>query len=219
MKTVAIIPIKKKSERVPGKNFRMIGGKPLFKYFLDKLSSCNFDEVYIDSDSEEIEEYSKNKGYGFIHRDPELSKNTANGNDLLNHHVKKIQSDYYFQLFVTSPLLKVETVNACIEILHNGKYDSVLTSRSIYTWFWFDGSPVNYDPRILPRSQDAKPVVMETTGLYGIKRQALLANKSRIGESPYFFEVTDAEAIDLDNEFDFKLLEFYVQNHISSSNN
>jgi len=219
VKTVAIIPIKEKSLRVPGKNFRIIGEKPLYKYIMDKLNSCNFDEIYIDSDSDEIEAYSKIKGYRFIHRDPELSKDTANGNDLLNHHVNIIQSDNYFQLFVTSPLLKVETVNACIEIMHTGKYDSVLTSKSIYTWFWYNGRPVNYDPNILPRSQDAKPVVMETTGLYGIKRNALLANKSRIGKSPYFFEVTDAEAIDLDNEFDFKLLEFYVQNYISCSNN
>lgn len=217
MKTVAIIPIKEKSERVPGKNFRVIGGEPLYKYVMDKLSSCNFDEVYIDSDSDEIEAYSKSKGYRFIRRLPELSENTANGNDLLNYHVKIIDSDYYFQLFVTSPLLKVETINSCIEILHTRQCDSVLTSKSIYTWFWFEGRPVNYDPQILPRSQDAKSVVMETTGLYGIKRQALLDNRSRVGKSPYFYEVTDAEAIDLDNEFDFQFLEFYVQNHISSS--
>ena len=55
---------------------------------------------------------------------------------------------------------------------------------------------------------------METTGLYGITRQALLDNKARIGQSPYFYEVTDAEAIDLDNEFDFNFLEFYVQFHL-----
>ena len=218
MKTVAIIPIKEKSERVPGKNFRMIGEKPLYKYLLDKLENCHFDEIYIDSDSDEIKEYSKNKGYGFICREPVLSKNTANGNDLLNHHVKIIKSDYYFQLFVTSPLLKVETINDCIEILHTNQYDSILTSKSIHTWFWFGGKPVNYNPHILPRSQDAKPIVMETTGLYGIKRQALLDNKARIGESPYFYEVTDAEAIDLDNEFDFNFLEFYVQKHFSGSN-
>ena len=121
MKTVAIIPIKEKSERVPGKNFRVIGEKPLYKYLLDNLRNCNFDEIYIDSDSDEIKEYSKNKGYMFINRKPALSKNTANGNDLLNHHVEIIDSDFYFQLFVTSPLLKVETINNCIEILQTNQ--------------------------------------------------------------------------------------------------
>lgn len=219
MKTVAIIPIKQKSERVPGKNLRLVGEKPLYQYLLDKLSSCNFDEIFIDSDSEEIKEYSQRRGYQFIQRKPELSENTASGNDLLNYHTEIIEADCYFQLFVTSPLLKTETINNCIEILQNNqKYDSIFTTKSIYTWFWFDGQPVNYNPRILPRSQDAKPVIMETTGLYGIKRQSLLKNKARIGQSPYFYEVTDAEAIDLDNEFDFNLLEFYVQKYFSSPN-
>ena len=44
-----------------------------------------------------------------------------------------------------------------------------MTVRSLYTWFWFNNRAINYDPRILPRSQDAKPVVVETTALYGIK--------------------------------------------------
>jgi CMP-N-acetylneuraminic acid synthetase len=218
MKTVAIVPIKSKSERVQGKNFRLVGGKPLFHYLLDKLKSSNFDEVFIDSDSEEIRDYSQNMGYQFIQRKPELSKNSANGNDLLNYHAEIIEADYYFQLFVTSPLTKVETINNCIDILHtNRQHDSILTTRSIFTWFWFEGKPVNYNPYVLPRSQDAKPITMETTGLYGISRQALIKKKARIGQTPYFYEVSDEEAIDLDNEFDFQFLEFYVQKHLSCS--
>ena len=63
MKTVAIVPIKKKSERVVGKNFRLVGGKPLYQHLLDKLNHSLFDEIYIDSDSEELWEYSQTKGY------------------------------------------------------------------------------------------------------------------------------------------------------------
>ena len=61
MKTVAIVPIKKKSERVVGKNFRLVGGKPLYQHLLDKLNHSLFDEIYIDSDSEELWEYSKQR--------------------------------------------------------------------------------------------------------------------------------------------------------------
>ena len=51
MKIVAIIPIKKISQRVKNKNFLKINKKPLFRYLLDKIKKCNFDEVYVDSDS------------------------------------------------------------------------------------------------------------------------------------------------------------------------
>ena len=40
-----------------------------------------------------------------------LAKNNANGNDLLNYHQKLIKADCYFQLFVTSPLIKVSSIN------------------------------------------------------------------------------------------------------------
>ena len=130
------------------------------------------------------------------------------------HHAKIIDADIFFQIFVTSPLLKVKTINKCISIFQNKlkgkKNDSILTIQKIYSWFWFNKKPVNYNPKILPRSQDAKPVILETTGLYGITKNAVLKYKSRIGKKPYFHEVSDNENIDLDNEKDFKFLEFIL---------
>lgn len=211
MKIVCIVPIKSISKRVKSKNFRIIENKPLYAYILDKLKYTHFDKIYIDSDSSEIENYTKKNKFEFISRDPFLSKDSANGNDLLMHHQKLIDADLYFQIFVTAPLLKVETINKCIKILKNDKsIDSILTSKSLHTWCWFDGKPINYDTKILPRSQDAKPLIIETTGLYGIRKEVLKKNRSRIGNKPFFYDVSDEESIDLDNEEDFKLLEYYV---------
>ena len=53
-KVVAIIPIKKNSKRVKGKNFIKIKGKPLYRYLLDKLKKTHFDEIYIDTDCRNI---------------------------------------------------------------------------------------------------------------------------------------------------------------------
>ena len=218
MKIVAIIPIKLKSKRLKNKNFKKINGSPLYKYLLDKLKFTNFDEIYVDSNSPEIEEYCKLKNYKFIKRLPKLALNNANGNDLLNYHSKIINADIYFQLFITAPLLKIKTINNCIEkIKKSKKYDSILTSKSVKTWFWYKGKPVNYDPKILPRSQDAEPLVFETTGLYGIRKKILLNKKARIGNKPYFYEVSDEEAIDLDNLKDFEYLEYYVKKNLRST--
>lgn len=214
MKIVAIIPIKNKSVRVPGKNFKKIGGKPLYKFTLEKLKKCNFDEVYVDTDSDEIKKYCQINKINIINRLNFLSKNSANGNDLLLYHSTIIQADIYFQIFVTSPLLKVSSINNCIKQLKNNikKYDSILTIQKIYSWFWFNKKPVNYNPRVLPRSQDAKPIILETTGLYGVTKNSLLKYKSRIGKKPFFYEVSENENIDLDNEKDFNFLEFVLKN-------
>ena len=218
MKIVAIVPIKLKSKRLKNKNFKKINGRPLYKYLLDKLKFANFDEIYVDSNSSEIEEYCKLKNYKFIKRLPKLAHDNANGNDLLNYHSKIINADIYFQLFITAPLLKIKTINNCIKkIKKSKKYDSILTSKSVQTWFWYKGKPVNYDPKILPRSQDADPLVFETTGLYGIRKKILLSKKARIGNKPYFYEVSDEEAIDLDNLKDFGYLEYYVKQNLRST--
>ena len=80
-----------------------------------------------------------------------------------------------------------------------------------------EGKPINYDPKVLPRSQDANPLVFETTGLYGIRRKILLNKRSRIGDKPYFYEVGDEEAIDLDNLKDFEYLQYYVKQNLRST--
>lgn len=216
---VAIIPIKKKSKRVKGKNFRLINKRPLYKYLLAKLKRCNFSKIYVDTDSQEIKNYCQKMNYNVIDRISSLATNEANGNDLLNYHGKIIKADFYFQLFITSPLLKIKTINDCIKVLVNErKHDSILTVKKIYTWFWFNNKPVNYKPKVLPRSQDAKPIIMESTGLYGITKKSLKKNKCRIGNNPFFFEISEEESIDLDNEKDFKYLEFYVKKHLSRTN-
>jgi len=211
-KIVAIVPIKKKSKRVPGKNFIKINGIPLYQILLKKLIKCNFDKIYVDSDSEIIRKFCKKNGLFFIKRLPHLAKDNANGNDLLNYHQKIIKADYYFQVFITAPLMSIKTVNKCINILLRRKnYDSILTIQSIYSWFWFNKKPINYKPKLLPRSQDAKPVIIETTGLYGITSKALKKIKCRIGKTPYFFEVPNKESLDLDNKKDFEYLKFITK--------
>lgn len=212
MKVVAIIPIKKNSKRVKKKNFRIINSKKLYQYLLEKLRYCHFDEIYIDSDSSEIEKYSKKKGFKFIKRKSYLSKDNANGNDLLNYHSSIINADIYFQLFVTAPLLSIKTINKCISILKKAKTkDSILTVNEIYSWFWFNGKPINYKPKILPRSQDAEPIIQETTGLYGIKRKSLIQRKCRIGFKPIFHKIPSTESVDLDNLKDFDYLKKYLK--------
>ncbi len=212
MKTVAIIPIKSKSERIPGKNLKRINGIPFYQFLLRKIKRCNFDEVYIDTDNKNIKSYAIKNNFKVINRLKKLATKNANGNDLLNYHGKIVKSDLYFQLFVTSPLLSIKSINKCInELKKNKKIDSILTTKSVYTWFWFKKKPVNYNPKILPRSQDALPLVFETTGLYGIKSSALKKNKARIGKKPFFFEVDDYEALDIDNQKDLSYFKYLLK--------
>ena len=87
MRTACFIPVKANSERVPGKNFRILCGKPLYTYIImHVLETKIFDDIYVDTNSKEVMDFCKNNGVNVIERKEELAKNTSNGNDLLNYH-------------------------------------------------------------------------------------------------------------------------------------
>jgi CMP-N,N'-diacetyllegionaminic acid synthase len=135
---------------------------------------------------------------------PELTSDSTNGNHLLEHWIKLYpQYDYYYQYHVTSPLTNSTTISECVKILINKtEYDSILTVEEVYSWFWYGNCPINYDPKKLPRSQDATPVIKETTALYGISKIAFKETNCRIGRNPYFYVVDQKQAVDIDNPLD-----------------
>ena len=75
-KTVAIIPIKSKSERIR-QNLKKINGVPFYQFLLKKLKKCNFDEVYIDTDSKQVKEFAKKNNFYVINRLKRLSTKNA----------------------------------------------------------------------------------------------------------------------------------------------
>ena len=211
MKTACFIPIKANSERVPGKNFRVLNGKKLYQYICEHVKSANvFDDVYVDTNSEEIATYAAEQGFGVIERKPELAQNTANGNDLLVYHYQQFpQYDYYFQLFATAPYLQPETIRSCVEKLTSSEeYDSCFTATENHGFYWLANNPINYRPGILPRSQDMLAVVEETTGLYGICRASLERYRCRIGRKPYIHTVSKFEAVDINTEEDLEIAQY-----------
>ena len=211
MKTACFIPIKLHSERVPGKNFRILNGKKLYMHIIENIIKANcFDDVYVDTNSDEVKEYAHNMNIGIIDRVEKLADNSANGNDLLYYDYQIFPDyDYYFQLFVTSPFLQPESILDCFNALvSSNKYDSCFTANAHNGFFWLNGIPMNYRPDVLPRSQDLIPVIEETTGLYGITKEALEKYRCRIGKTPYIHIISKFESVDINTEEDLVIADF-----------
>jgi len=221
-RTVCVIPIKTHSSRLPNKNFRQLGDKPLFKWLIESVvRACCFSDIYIDSDSEIIEQYAIDMRIKFIQRLPRLAQGGAGGNDLIEYYRAVIPDyDYYFQAHVTSPFLSEATIRQCHDILVNSsEYDSILTVQDIKKFTWYQLSnrtnryqAINYNPKILPRTQDLKSMFQETSGLYGVKADVFDEIRCRIGNKPYFFIIdNEKEAIDIDTIDDFKYAEYILR--------
>ena len=113
MKTVALIPIKLGSKRVPQKNIRpFYDGTPLM-HFIQKacLSSKLVDEVYIYCSNEDVKDYVL-PGVRFLKRPDYLDGDSANANDIIREFMKSVDADIYVNAHTTSPLfLKSQAEN------------------------------------------------------------------------------------------------------------
>ena len=212
MKVVAFLPVKGSSLRIPSKNTKLLDGKPLFLHSLEKLLKCDFiDEVYLDTESEEITELAKFNNHKILHRDPKLASNSTDGNKLFMNEVNSIDADIYIQLLCTAPFININTIKEGIDKLRtSSEYDSCFLTRHEALYKWNDNK-CNYDIDNIPNSIDLKKEIIETMGLYIITKDAALKYKRRIGNRPYFLKASTIEAVDVNNPEDF-----YMANLIQS---
>ena len=211
MKIIALVPMRHHSERVPGKNFRPLAGKPLYRHILDTLLQVDeISQVAIDTDSPVIIA-GLQKDYPqvvVIERPEHLRAGTMPMNEVLLHDTSLLPADLYLQTHSTNPLLKAATLSRAIQTLTNNylAYDSLFSVTRIQTRLWDQlARPVNHNPAILLRTQDLPPIFEENSCMYLFTRQILQQRRNRIGERPYLFEIPAAEAWDIDEELDFTI--------------
>ena len=213
---VALLPMRHTSERVPGKNYRPLAGKPLFHHILGTLLSCpEIAEVVVDTDSPVIlkgveESFPQVR---LLERPEHLRAGDIPMNEILLHDTSQIEADLYLQAHSTNPLLRAPTVSGAIKTFLSAypAYDSLFSVTRWQTRLWDAlARPVNHNPAILLRTQDLPPVYEENSCFYIFTRQTLVDRRNRLGERPMMFEVEAAEAWDIDEELDFEIVNYLM---------
>lgn len=217
MKIVAFVPMRHHSERVPGKNYRLLGGIPLYHHIIGSLLACpQIDQVIIDTDSPTIfkDATTHFPQVVLLERPEHLRDGAIAMNDILLHDVTQVQADYYLQTHSTNPLLRAETISRAIQMFldKHPKHDSLFSVTKLQTRLWDgEGQAVNHDPAVLLRTQDLPPIYEENSCLYIFTRDTLQTRHNRIGQRPYMFEIERYEAVDIDEEIDFRFTEMLYQ--------
>ncbi len=201
---VAVMPIKMNNERLPGKNTKNLGGKPLLQYQLEALKEAQIGEIYVYCSNEEINNYLI-AGTTFLKRPEKLDLPTSNFTQIFESFIEQIDAQIYVYAHATAPFISTKTICECIEKVVSGKYDSAFCATKIQDYLWQDGEPLNFDATDLPRSQDLKIIYRETSGVYVFSKEVFLQHHRRIGINPFVKEVTIKEAIDINNPEDFEL--------------
>jgi len=211
VKVVAFLPAKGTSSRIESKNIKLLDGKPLFHYTLEKLHQCTFiDEVYLDSESDEIFESATIIDHIPLKRDPKYANNKTDGHLLFYNEARQVDADIYIQVLCTSPFIKKSTIEKGVEILKKSdEYDSVVLVKKEKQYRWDAQGPL-YGVDHIPNSVDLEDTVVETMGLYITNKKVALEDKKRIGKKPYLLEAEPIEAIDVNVQKDFELASYIM---------
>ena len=221
-KIIALVPMRHHSERVPGKNYRPLAGKPLYAWIVETLLAVpEISEIVVDTDSPTIME-GLSRDYPavrVIERPPHLRDGNIPMNEVLLHDTAQFPADFYLQTHSTNPLLRAETVRRAITRFLEGypAYDSLFGVTRLQTRLWDAlARPVNHNPAILLRTQDLPPIYEENSCIYIFTRENLARRRNRIGERPLMYEIPAEEAWDIDEELDFAIADFLMRRRLKS---
>jgi len=205
MKTVAFVPIKLNSERLPRKNLLPVNGKPMCYHIVNTLLQVSaIDEVYVYCSSPEVVAHIP-AGAQFLQRCESLDGNLVKGNEIYSSFIAAVKADTYVLAHTTSPFIRGETIDHALKQMRACGHDSAFSAKEVRTFVWYEGQPVNFNPADVPRTQDLEPVYAETSGFYAFNREVFIESGRRTGTNPFIAAVDEFEGIDIDTKDDYDM--------------
>lgn len=215
IKTIAIIPARGNSKRLPGKNIKLLGNIPLLAHSILYAKQHNFiSDVYVSTDNLEIKEIALKFGAKVIDRPATLSGDLEPTVSALKHVLENINDvENVVLLQATNPLRPEKLLQEAYQIFQENKYESLFTvSQNQHKLGKINNNkfePFNY--KIGQRSQDLEPLYYEN-GLLYITKANLILNDVIISENAFPYQINHIFAtVDIDTQEDFEYAS-YVHN-------
>ncbi|GEC73673.1 N-acylneuraminate cytidylyltransferase [Flavobacterium flevense] len=215
MKKTAIIPLRKESKGIPGKNKKKMLGRPLFSWVLTEAVFSNLDEVYVFTDDQEIidyihKEYHWTSKVKTLLRSAENATDTASTESAMLEFTAQLQNSFEILclLQATSPMTIAADINAVLDKIEIEKYDSALTVVNSHRFTWnTDGTPQNYDVFNRPRRQDFEGLLIENGAVYATTTPAFVETKNRVSGKIGLVPMGESTLVEIDSVTDWKIVE------------
>jgi len=209
----AMVPVRAGSQRVSNKNTRPFHNTSLLKLKLEMLKFLEgINEIVVSTDCEQAAEIAEKSGVNVQWRNEYFTSSTITNDLHWQHIAETTPGDIVFLAQVTSPLLRVRTMqNALNEFISFEREDSLNSVSVERKFLWENNTPINYDANTTPKSQDLPNIFSLNFAITIIDREVMKKRKNVVGYTPRFFHIDKVEALDIDDNVDFKLAELMFQ--------
>ena len=211
-KIVAVIPARAASKGIPNKNIRIINGYPLIYYAIQNAKKSKYiTDIIVSTDSPEVRIIAKQTGVKCHWRDARLCEDHITLDSVIFDAISNGEYDYVVTMQPTSPTLKVETLDSAIAYSIDNDIDTVISGKNSphLSWSERDGKKIpNYKQRL---NRQYLPSYFIETGAFVISKASIVTEKTRIGKTVDIFEISEAEAIDIDSFSDLRNATFVLK--------
>jgi CMP-N,N'-diacetyllegionaminic acid synthase len=220
-RTIAIIPARGGSRRLPSKNLFPLRGRPLLAHSISQaLSSDSVEQVYVSTEDTEIAAVADAYGAEVVPRPLELAGDRATSESALLHALDWRNErglpdpDLVVFLQATSPVRRPTDIDAAIERLERAGADSLLSACEDAGLLWADsaGGPrsLNYDFRARQREQDMPRQIRENGSIYVFRPQVLREHGNRLGGRIAVYEMDYWSSFQIDTHKHLELIEWIL---------
>ncbi|WP_428225727.1 cytidylyltransferase domain-containing protein [Flavobacterium sp.] len=220
-KTIAIIPARGGSKRLPGKNIKLLGEIPLLAHSINYAKQYSFiEEVYVTTNDDTIAKTAIDFGAKVIIRPEAISGDLEPTVSALKHVIQNVEGvNNVVLLQPTNPLRPNNLLDEAFAIFEERNCDSLFTVSQNHQKFGkiIDSKYIPFNYKVGQRSQDLEPLYFEN-GLLYISKAELILNDIIISEIAYPMIVNHPFAsIDIDTIEDFEFAE-YLYNKLITHN-
>ena len=225
-RVIAVIPARGGSKSVPGKNIRLLGGKPLLGWSIDVARQISeIDRIIVSTDDDQIASVARNHGAEVYPRPLHLATDDAMVIDALKDLLKTLQREderpeWLVLLEPTCPLRTADDVRDCLKLVAKGGYDSVATFKDAElnphrAWRLTDGAPEVFIEGAIPwLPRQKQPKAYQLNGAVYVCRANLLAKETEsllVGKLGAVLMPRDRSQ-DIDDNVDFTIAEALLRN-------
>lgn len=217
-KTIAIIPARGGSKRIPEKNIQPLGDLPLIAHSIiyAKENKAIITEVYVSTDDDAIKQIALKFGAKVIDRPKTISGDLEPTASALKHVLENIDSNEIENAVLlqpTNPLRPENLLQEAFEKFQIEGTDSLFAVSRNHQKFGKirDNKFIPFNYTFGQRSQDLEPLYFEN-GLLYITKKALILNDIIISENALPFEVNHIFAqVDIDTPDDLDYARYLYQ--------